>query len=152
MASAAGSSAVRCCAAAALWISAGSGSGSEMLLTAGRICPIYAEITELQNFLKFLPANPELAENSLDQGVPRDAAEVLRELGYYCAHFHAILAVSEAGEPSVIRIRRQGLGAPAVVDLVQKVQADFGDNLLRGSLITFKTNKPTCHRLPIGGR
>jgi predicted nuclease of predicted toxin-antitoxin system len=76
----------------------------------------------------------------LDQGVPRDAAGRLRDLGYECIHvgevgmsaagdcqilefallknavvvtldadFHAILAVSRAAGPSVIRIRVQGL-------------------------------------------
>ena len=47
MASAASSSAVRCCASAALRISASSGSGSEMLLTAVPISSFYAEITAL---------------------------------------------------------------------------------------------------------
>ena len=72
----------------------------------------------------------------LDQGLPRDAASQLRDLGYECTHvgeigmwkatdqeilafglrkdativtldadFHAILAVSGASEPSVIRLR-----------------------------------------------
>ncbi len=98
----------------------------------------------------------------LDQGVPRDAAELLREIGYGCTHVgesgcrsrpakrsrdgrcntsamvimldafcHAILALSEAGGSSVIRIRRQGLGAAAVVALVRKVLADFGDDLVQ---------------------
>jgi predicted nuclease of predicted toxin-antitoxin system len=75
----------------------------------------------------------------LDQGVPRDAAGRLRDLGYECVHvgevgmsmaddeeilrfahekngivvtldadFHAILAVSGAEVPSVIRIRSKG--------------------------------------------
>jgi predicted nuclease of predicted toxin-antitoxin system len=86
----------------------------------------------------------------LDQGVPRDAAALLREHGHDCTHvgeigmstatdeeivawsleqraivitldadFHAILAVSRASAPSVIRMRIQGLDASAVVDLVQ---------------------------------
>src|SRR5438132_13820448 len=88
----------------------------------------------------------------LDQGVPRDAASLLRELGYDCTHvgavgmsraadqeilawavgenatvvtldadFHMILAVSGATAPSVIRLRMQGLSAPAVVDIVRNV-------------------------------
>jgi predicted nuclease of predicted toxin-antitoxin system len=117
-----------------------------------------------------------------DQGVPRDAATRLRDLGYECTHvgeigmheaaddeilalalarqaivvtldadFHAILAVSGASGPSVIRLRIQGLRAPAVVELVQRVLTGFGADLKRGSLITVKAHKITCHRLPIGG-
>ena len=117
----------------------------------------------------------------LDQGVPHDAATLLRSLGYDCMHvgeigmskaadeeilafslgrnavvvtldadFHAILAVSGAQGPSVIRIRLQGLGAPKVVEVVRKVLASFEEELKRGSLITVKALKTTCHRLPIG--
>ncbi len=117
----------------------------------------------------------------LDQGVPRDAANRLRELGHECLHvgeigmsksaddeilmwslgknaivvtldadFHTILAVSGASGPSVIRLRLQGLGARQVVQLVQNVLAGFGDDLARGSLVTVKAHKTTCHHLPIG--
>ena len=51
------------------------------------------------------------------------------------ADFHTILAVSGASGPSVIRLRMQGLGAQAVVELVQKVLAGFGSELERGSLV-----------------
>ena len=67
------------------------------------------------------------------------------------ADFHTILAVSGASGPSVIRLRMQGLGAPEVVELVQKVLAGFEADLKRGSLVTVKAHKITCHRLPIGG-
>lgn len=117
----------------------------------------------------------------LDQGVPRDAAGQLRELGYECTHvgeigmwkaadneilalglaqhativtldadFHAILAVSGASGPSVIRLRMQGLSAPEIVALVQRVLAGFEADLKRGALVTVKARKTTCHRLPIG--
>jgi predicted nuclease of predicted toxin-antitoxin system len=66
------------------------------------------------------------------------------------ADFHAILAVSGAQGPSVIRIRLQGLGAPEVVAVVGKVLASFEAELKRGSLITVKALKTTCHRLPVG--
>lgn len=118
----------------------------------------------------------------LDQGVPRDAAAMLRDLGYECIHvgeigmwnaaddailayasgkhativtldadFHAILAVSGASQPSVIRFRVQGLRARETAGLVQRVLAVFADDLHRGALITVKTRKTTSHRLPIGG-
>jgi predicted nuclease of predicted toxin-antitoxin system len=117
----------------------------------------------------------------LDQGVPQDAAALLRRLGYDCMHvgevgmskaadeeilafslgrnavvvtldadFHTILAVSASQGPSVIRIRLQGLGAPEVVELVRKVLAGFEAELKRGSLVTVKALKTTCHRLPVG--
>jgi predicted nuclease of predicted toxin-antitoxin system len=66
------------------------------------------------------------------------------------ADFHAILAVSGASGPSVIRFRMQGLGAPEIVALVPRVLAEFVTDLARGSLITVKARKTTCHRLPIG--
>jgi predicted nuclease of predicted toxin-antitoxin system len=67
------------------------------------------------------------------------------------ADFHAILAVSRAIGPSVVRIRMQGLGALAVVELVERIIARFADELSGGSLVTVKPNKTTCHKLPIGG-
>ena len=118
----------------------------------------------------------------LDQGVPRDAASLLRELGYDCTHvgevgmsrtadqeilawavgenatvvtldadFHTILAVSGATAPSVIRWRKQGLNAPAVVAIVRNVAARFQAELEHGSMVTVKANKITSHKLPIGG-
>jgi predicted nuclease of predicted toxin-antitoxin system len=66
------------------------------------------------------------------------------------ADFHTILAVSGAFGPSVIRVRLQGLGAPETVALVRKVLAGFEADLARGSLITVKARKTTCHRLPVG--
>ena len=67
------------------------------------------------------------------------------------ADFHTILAVSGAGGPSVIRVRIQGLDGQALAELVQQVIIGFGDDLKRGSLVTVKARKITCHRLPIGG-
>jgi hypothetical protein len=44
----------------------------------------------------------------------------------------------------------QGLGSPEVVEVVRKVLGSFEAELKRGSLITVKALKTTCHRLPIG--
>jgi predicted nuclease of predicted toxin-antitoxin system len=66
------------------------------------------------------------------------------------ADFHTILALSGASRPSVIRLRLQGLGPRDVAELVQNVLAGFEADLKRGSLVTVKAHKTTCHRLPIG--
>jgi predicted nuclease of predicted toxin-antitoxin system len=66
------------------------------------------------------------------------------------ADFYTILAVSGASGPSVIRLRLQGLGAPEVVERVRNVLAGFEVDLKRGSLVTVKSLKTTCHRLPVG--
>ena len=67
------------------------------------------------------------------------------------ADFHAILAVSGASGPSVIRLRIEGLRAPELTTLIEKVVAEFQTDLQRGCLVTVKPHKTTCHRLPIGG-
>ncbi|SPE36572.1 conserved hypothetical protein [Candidatus Sulfopaludibacter sp. SbA6] len=64
--------------------------------------------------------------------------------------FHTILAVSGASGPSVVRLRMQGLGASEVVEVVQNVLTAFEADLERGSLVTVKAHRTTCHRLPIG--
>lgn len=66
------------------------------------------------------------------------------------ADFHTILAVSGASGPSVIRLRLQGLRAPELVELVQNVLTGFEAELKRGSVVTVKKRKTTCHGLPIG--
>ena len=66
------------------------------------------------------------------------------------ADFQAILAVSGAVGPSVIRIRIQGLGATEKAELVRFVSIRFDSELKAGSLVTAKTRKMTCHCLPIG--
>lgn len=94
----------------------------------------------------------------LEQGVPRDAASLLRELGYECTHvgelgmwnaadseilswalhkratlvtldanFHTILELSGAKAPSTIRVRMEGLRAPALAELIHQAHGVFGE-------------------------
>ena len=51
----------------------------------------------------------------------------------------------------MIRIRIQGLDANAVSQVVENVSGRFSDELANGALVTLKSTKTTCHRLPIGG-
>jgi predicted nuclease of predicted toxin-antitoxin system len=64
------------------------------------------------------------------------------------ADFHAILAVSGAVGPSVIRIRIQGLRAMEIVERLLLAATRFGSELEVGSLVTVKARKTTCHRAP----
>ena len=66
------------------------------------------------------------------------------------ADFHAILAVSGAVGPTVIRIRIQGLRSAEIAACVRFVSARFARELQAGSLVTVKRRKTTCHALPIG--
>jgi predicted nuclease of predicted toxin-antitoxin system len=68
------------------------------------------------------------------------------------ADFHAILAVSGAVGPSVIRFRMQGLRATALADCLLLLLDRFAGELEAGSLLTVKAQKTTCHMLPIGER
>ena len=66
------------------------------------------------------------------------------------ADFHAILAVSGAEGPSVIRIRIQGLRAEEISECVRSVTTRFESELKAGLLVTVKVRKTTSHKLPIG--
>lgn len=116
----------------------------------------------------------------LDQGLPRTAADLLREMGWDVQHvserdmstaedaaivevarqegrvvvtldadFHALLAVSGAHGPSVLRIRMEGLKADQVASLIERVFAVAGNDLTLGSLITVAGQKIRIKRLPI---
>jgi predicted nuclease of predicted toxin-antitoxin system len=86
-----------------------------------------------------------------DREILRWAAEQGAIVVTLDADFHAILAVSAANGPSVVRIRMQGLDAAAVVEIILSVLMSFGTGLEKGSLVTVKARKTTCHKLPIGG-
>ena len=67
------------------------------------------------------------------------------------ADFHAILAVSGASSPSVIRIRIEGLRGPEVAECIRLVCGQYEGELMTGCLATVKKRKTTWHMLPIGG-
>lgn len=116
----------------------------------------------------------------LDQGLPRTAAGLLREIGWDAQHvsergmsqaedvaiievarqegrvvvtldadFHALLAVSGAQGPSVLRIRMEGLKADRVASLIQQVFAVAGNALALGAMVTVLDGKIRIKHLPI---
>lgn len=65
------------------------------------------------------------------------------------ADFHALLARSSAGKPSVIRIRVEGCKAPRLVDLLIIAAEKFASDLKDGCAITILNGKFRLRRLPI---
>ncbi len=63
--------------------------------------------------------------------------------------FHRLLAISGASAPSVIRIRREGLGGPDVAALVGQVLGQLGDQIERGAMVTVTERAVRLHRLPL---
>lgn len=66
------------------------------------------------------------------------------------ADFHAILATSGEPGPSVIRVRREGLDASALADLLQAVWPGIEEALLAGAMVTVTDRAIRVRRLPIG--
>ena len=65
------------------------------------------------------------------------------------ADFHALLAVSGATGPSVLRIRMEGLKADQVVALVERVLALASEELNQGAMITLADGKVRIKLLPV---
>lgn len=65
------------------------------------------------------------------------------------ADFHALLALSGATAPSVIRIRREGLKAVGLVTVLEKVFEKWGEELELGAVVTVDENRSRMRRLPL---
>ena len=116
----------------------------------------------------------------LDQGLPRSAASLLRDMGIDTIHtaeiglataqdeaiidnarkdnravvtldsdFHALLALSRASSPSVIRIRIEGLRALALVDLLRLVIDKWETELDAGCIMTVEPRNIRIRKLPV---
>ena len=67
------------------------------------------------------------------------------------ADFHALVAVRSLRKPSVVRLRREGCRAEAVVAILGPVLERYAQDLADGVLISVKEHRVTSHRLPVGG-
>lgn len=65
------------------------------------------------------------------------------------ADFHALLALSRATGPSVIRIRRQGMRHEALASLLLRIRADIEDAVNRGAAITVTERDIRFRYLPL---
>jgi predicted nuclease of predicted toxin-antitoxin system len=65
------------------------------------------------------------------------------------ADFHALLALSRATTPSVIRIRIEGLNGQKAADLIQAVLIRCTEDLEQGAVITVQPSRIGIRRLPL---
>ncbi len=63
--------------------------------------------------------------------------------------FHALLAVTRATIPSVIRIRIEGLDGTELANLLQTVLAQCGADLVRGAAVTVQVGRIRIRHLPL---
>ena len=65
------------------------------------------------------------------------------------AEFHALLALSRATSPSVIRIRIEGLHGPEAASLIEAVITRCGEDLAQGAVVTVQPRRMRIRRLPL---
>jgi predicted nuclease of predicted toxin-antitoxin system len=86
---------------------------------------------------------------STDTEILEHARQSNRILVTLDADFHALLAVSNADSPSVIRIRQEGLRGPELADLLEQVMEKVNPQLQDGALVTVTRTTIRIHRLPV---
>jgi len=66
------------------------------------------------------------------------------------ADFHSLIATSGAAEPTVIRIREEGLKGDAVAALVLRIARRFRADLEAGCMVTYSGGRVRLRGLPLG--
>ena len=84
-----------------------------------------------------------------DAEIIQKAIELKGSVVTFDSDFHSILAHSSGTKPSVIRIRIEGLKAPALAKLLHKTIQLAKPELSHGSAITITKNGIRVHRLPL---
>lgn len=68
------------------------------------------------------------------------------------ADFHALLATANASGPSVIRIRKEGLQAGALAELLIAVWPQIEKQVIAGAMITVTEKSIRVRGLPVAGK
>jgi predicted nuclease of predicted toxin-antitoxin system len=66
------------------------------------------------------------------------------------ADFHALLALSAAASPSVVRIRIEGLDGPQLAELLLRLWQQHARELARGAVLSVSEHSARLRHLPIG--
>ncbi|MEE8060166.1 MAG: DUF5615 family PIN-like protein [Pseudomonadales bacterium] len=90
---------------------------------------------------------------NMEQATDRSIIEYARETGRFCvtldADFHSIIAVDNTVDPSVIRIRQEGLKGADVADLLLAIYPEIGKDLEAGALVVVTDKTVRIRRLPV---
>lgn len=65
------------------------------------------------------------------------------------ADFHALLALSGAKSPSVVRIRIEGLRGEGLAALIQRILTEWGEELEIGAVLSVDERRMRMRRLPL---
>ena len=65
------------------------------------------------------------------------------------ADFHSILAVTNAEQPSVVRLRREGLKGPDLARMIEMVWENIEDALVDGAMVTVTETSIRMRSLPL---
>ena len=65
------------------------------------------------------------------------------------ADFHAILAVANESEPSVVRIRQEGLKGPALADLIENIWPSIIEQLKSGAMVSVTEKSIRIRTIPL---
>jgi len=84
-----------------------------------------------------------------DSSILELAAKERRIIVTLDSDFHALLAVSGAGGPSVIRIREEGLKGEALALLVSAIALQHEGALLSGCVMSYQDGKIRHRSLPL---
>ena len=86
-------------------------------------------------------------ETIIEEGRNRGAVVVTLD-----SDFHALLALSNASSPSVIRIRIEGLKGDGVARIIQHVLQSAESDLVAGAAVSVSHRRLALRRLPLIGK
>jgi len=84
-----------------------------------------------------------------DKDILQRARDEQRVVVTLDADFHALLALSAAETPSVIRIRIEGLRAQALTNLILTVIGELSEDLELGAVVTVEPSRVRMRHLPL---
>ncbi len=89
----------------------------------------------------------------MSQATDNEIIDYARKTGRVCvtldADFHTLLAVNNASDPSVIRIRQEGLKGNDIAQLLINIRAKIEDQLQQGAMVTVTEEMLRLRQLPI---